>query len=432
MRALPPLATSSLSRHYSPNTFKPNGSPLAPPQSPQHPTFIDSDFCLRLPIRPQISRSLLRRDPPHRPLRPHPLRLPNPLLNLVARFPEGGGHPVIEIALASDLLTLLQRPHSIKAADAHLRSSAADALSAILDSLAAVQTSYANLQAIEEELEILQRRRALVDQLVELSQARLKAGEAARLDVTTVQTHKLEADIDLEDLRSRQIDERLALTRLIGQPSGAAEWKISPWQPPSDLRSSEEIWIAAAKANRPELRAKAWELIAISAQRRGENLAWLQGGDIGVHAEHDQWSLGPAVTVPLPIFDTGHARIDKAIAQEIQARHELTQIQRQVIEDVRRAYAAYRSSAATLHRANDQLLPLQQQVYDQAKTAYRAGETDLLRLLTAEEDLQEAHRKIIDLRKRASLARIKLYRASGGPGVIPDESTSTTRPSTQP
>jgi len=354
--------------------------------------------------------------------------LPNPLLNLDVRFHEGGGDPVIEVALTQELMALLQRPNSIKAADASLRAAASDALSSVLDTLSAVQTSYANLQAIEEELEILRRRKEVVDQLVKLTEGRQKAGEGSRADVSMVQTHKVELDVDVEDLNSQAIDERLALTHLIGQPSGAAEWKIAPWQAPPDLSNAEQSWLIAAMQNRPELRAREWELTALGAEGRGQSWAWLQGSDVGVHAERDStWAVGPTVTVPLPIFDTGSAARDKLKAQEIGARHELTQMQRQVIEEVRRAYAGYRSSLSTLKLADGQLLPLAQQRYEQAQSAYKAGEIDLLRLLAAEEDLQDARKKLVDLHKRASLARIKLYRAAGGEGVSP-----TTQPATQP
>ncbi|HEV8378377.1 MAG TPA: TolC family protein [Tepidisphaeraceae bacterium] len=364
--------------------------------------------------------------------------LPNPLLNFVARFQEGGGDPIIEVALAEDLLAVLRRPYSIKASDASLRAAAADALASVLDVLGAVQSSYANLQAIEEELQILRRRKQVVDQLLQLTEGKQKAGEASRADVSMVQTQKVELDVEMEDLQSQAADERLTLTRLIGQPSGAAEWNIAPWQPPPDLGGAEQAWMSAAMQNRPELRAKEWELAALGAQRRGEKWAPLQGSDIGAHAERDvTWSVGPAVTVPLPIFDTGRAALDKLTAQEIGARHELTQRQRQVIEEVRRAYAGYKSALSTLRLADNQLLPLAQQRYEQAQSAYKAGETDLLRLLAAEEDLQDARKKLVDLHKRASLARIKLYRAAGGPGVIPTASSApqtqpATRPSTRP
>jgi len=358
--------------------------------------------------------------------------LPNPLLNIDVRFREGGGDPVTELALTEDLVALLQRSHSIKSADASLRAAASDALSAVLDALSAVQTSYANLQAIEEELEILRRRKQVVDQLFGLTQGRQKAGEGSKADVSMVQTHRLEVDVDLEDLNSGALDERLALTRLIGQPSGAADWKIVPWQAPPELRDSEQSWLASAMQNRPELQAKKWELIALGAQRRGEFWTLLQGSDIGGHGEHDEkWTAGPTLTVPLPIFDTGSATRAKLTAQEIGARHELTQVQRQVIEEVRRAYVSYKSSLSTLRLADSRLLPLAQERYEQAQAAYKAGEMDLLRLLAAEEDLQDARKKLVDLHKRASLAKIKLYRAAGGPGAIPTPQPMT-QPATQP
>ena len=103
---------------------------------------------------------------------------------------------------------------------------------------------------------------------------------------------------------------------------------------------------------------------------------------------------------------------------------------RQVIEEVRRAYAGYKSAMATLRLADDHLLPLAQGRLDQAQVAYKAGETDLLHLLAAEEDLQDARKKLVDLHKRASLAKVKLYRAAAGPPAIrTTQNPSTTRPS---
>ena len=57
---------------------------------------------------------------------------------------------------------------------------------------------------------------------------------------------------------------------------------------------------------------------------------------------------------------------------------------------------------------------------------YRAAATiDLMH------DKQDARKKLVDLHKRASLSKIKLYRAAGGPGAIPTPQP-TTQPVTQP
>ena len=62
--------------------------------------------------------------------------LPNPVLSVALRFPEAGaGKPVIEAGLAADLLSVLQQPGRIKAADHRLRAASAEALTTALDLL---------------------------------------------------------------------------------------------------------------------------------------------------------------------------------------------------------------------------------------------------------------------------------------------------------
>src|SRR5205823_5635951 len=107
-----------------------------------------------------------------------------------------------------------------------------------------------------------------------------------------------------------------------------------------------------------------------------------------------------AGALPIPLFDWGQAKAAKATAEQTAARHELVDVQRKIIEEVRKAHAGYRSSLATLRRATDELLPLQQKRFEQAQAAYRAGETDLVSLLTAEGSLDEAREKLIELRKK--------------------------------
>ena len=148
------------------------------------------------------------------------------------------------------------------------------------------------------------------------------------------------------------------------------------------------------------------------------SLAPLEGGDMGVHGEHDgKWALGPDVTTPLPIFDWGQAKRAKAIGQRMEARHQLTQLQRLVVEEVRRAYASYAESRATLNAAQTQLMPLQEKRREQAELAYKNGEADLTTLLLAEADLEDAKAKLVELQEKVTVAMVKLQRSVGGAGV---------------
>lgn len=106
--------------------------------------------------------------------------LPNPVLSLAFRFPEGGGDPIVEAGLAADLLSLLQRPRRMSAADNRLRGASAGVLTAALDTVAEVQQAYTSAQAVEAELAVLRERRQLAERLLAGARARAAPGGRGR------------------------------------------------------------------------------------------------------------------------------------------------------------------------------------------------------------------------------------------------------------
>jgi outer membrane protein TolC len=357
--------------------------------------------------------------------------LPNPVVSLSIRLSEGGADPIFDAGLAADLVSILQRPRKMSAADARLRGAVAEVLTALADVVADAQQAYFAVQALTGQLAALEERRKLADRLLQLGQARLKAGETGSLDVIALQTQLMDLEVSLSEKRQDRTEARLNLARLMGEPSADASWELTTWSPPPATRAPERAWIAEALENRSELRAKEWELAAL-----GDELAltrWMawEGSDVGAQAEWDQrWSVGPAVTTPLPIFDWGQAKRGKAGAAVLDARHQMTLIQRQVVQEVRAQYANFGATLQTLALARDQLLPLQERRAAQAEASYRAGETDIANLLLAEEDLLDTRIKVIELQNKTAVARVKLQRAVGGVRIA-ERLEATTRP-TQP
>ena len=352
--------------------------------------------------------------------------LPNPVLSVAFRFPEGGGKPVIEAGLAADLISLLSRPRQISAADHRLCAASSEAVTVVLDTLADVQRSYAVIQAGDAEIEVLNERRNLIGRLLDLAKARLNKGEGTQLDVTTFQTQQVELDTEIAERQLEQRQERLTLARLLGQPSGKADWRLTKWEAPHRIAASEADWIGAALNRRPEVNARRWELAALGDEYALSRLAIFEGTEVGADSERDDiWTVGPAVSVPVPLFDWGQARRAKANAQVIEARHNYTQTRRQVVEEVRKALASYTSSTATLETVRTKLLPLQEQRRQQTESAYLAGQTDITALLVAEQDLQAARTRLVELQQKTSEAFIQLQRAAGGAGLGPAATTST-------
>jgi cobalt-zinc-cadmium efflux system outer membrane protein len=418
-------------------TFQIRGEPLDAREWPQLFLSIPEAVRRTLAHDPRIQAALARVRSAEAETKQARL-LPNPVLSVILRLPEGGGSTEIEAGLAADLISLLSRPGRVSAADDRLRAAAAEALSVVLDVLAEVRQRYAAVQTLDAALVVLQERIGIVDRLLELARSRLRVGEGTRLDVLTLESQRVELDAELADRELERRHERLALARLIGQPSGDIGWSVQPWAPDRHASLPESRWVELALENRPEVQARRYELAALGAERSLARFALFGGGGgvpVGPYAvrEGGEWAIGPAGSAPVPLFDLGQARRDRARAAVIEARHQLTDVRRQVIQETRQAHAAFAASQANLQRVGNELVPLLERRLAQAEAQFKAGQTDVTALLMAEQDLRAGRTRLVELQRRTTEALIRLQRAVGGPGAAATlESTEATAPPTQP
>jgi outer membrane protein TolC len=94
--------------------------------------------------------------------------------------------------------------------------------------------------------------------------------------------------------------------------------------------------------------------------------------------------------------------------------HARTQVLRQIVEEVRIAFAGKAAAAANLERVRSELLPLQERRRTQAEAMFRAGQTDATPLLLAEQDLLAASTRRVELERDVAVQHAKLVRAVGG------------------
>ena len=348
--------------------------------------------------------------------------LPNPILTVVLRFPESGGQPIIEAGIAAELLSLLQQPGRISAADHRLRAASFEAVTIVLDVLSEAQEQYASAQALESRVSILKERRRILERLTDLADARLKAGEGTRLDLTTLEAQAAQLDVELLQASLSHRRAMLALARLIGRPSHDADWATAPSQPPTLNTIDESRWVAAALERRPEIQSQIARLAALGVEVNLARGAILDSSSAGIDSEREgEWSVGPSLSAPLPIMDWGQAKRRKAEAQRLEAMHELTAIRRSVIQDVRVAYAALQIAQQSLSSANDRMIPLLERRRSEAQAIYKAGQSDAVGLLLADQEFHAGRATLIELQQAATEAVIRLHRAAGGPGHVPED-----------
>ena len=235
--------------------------------------------------------------------------LPNPILDIAFRFPEGGGRTVIETGLTADLTQLLQRPRRISAADGRLRAASAKAVATVLDVMHATQKIYFDAVGLRREEAILTEQNNRIGELLKVAEARLAAGEGTQLDVTTLKAEQATSAIDLREATLKLTQSNLALAHQLGQPSGRTDWKLTtPLYIQFVLRDESDSIVHGLRV-RPEIQADRWQLVALEDQIALAHLAWMEKNAVGLASERDSdWSLGPSVALPLPLFDWGQAR----------------------------------------------------------------------------------------------------------------------------
>ena len=348
--------------------------------------------------------------------------LPNPILDIAFRFPEGGGRTVIETGLTADLTQLLQRPRRISAADARLRVASAKAVATVLDVMHATQKIYFDAVGLRREGAILTEQNNRIDELLKVAEVRLAAGESTQLDVTTFKAEQATGAIDLREATLKLTQANLALAHRLGQPRGRTDWKLTTPLYIQVVLRDEPDSIAHGLRVRPEIQADRWQLVALEDQTALARLAWMEKNAVGLASERNSdWSLGPSVALPLPLFDWGQARRAEANAQAIAARHRLTQTTRQVAREIRQAHTAVVSLMTTAHRVRTELVPLHEERVRLARVVYETGQSDVTVLRLAELDLLKTQLKVVRLEYRTTRAIIALDRATGGSGGMPND-----------
>lgn len=355
--------------------------------------------------------------------------LPNPVMNVSFRLPEAGGPGIVDLSLSAQVLALIQKPGMIAAADHNLRAAASQALIVVLDEVTEVRKEYSRTQSLDARITIAHSLRGLLDDLAEVARSRVDAGEAPQLDSLTIDAERATVATDLIELQTEQRQSRLNLAKAIGAPSSAASWNLESWESPIYQNVGVADWITIALRNRPEIQAQTWRLAALGEQVKLTWLSPFDGTEAGATAERDgQWSVGPAVTLPIPLFDLGQAKKELVLAQRIEARHDMTEARRSLVKEVRQAAESLAATKEALRSVQDRLIPLQEARREQAQNAYRLGFADVTSVRLAERDLQTAKSRLIAFQQKVSEANADLERAVGGIGVA--SVISTTRPTT--
>lgn len=308
------------------------------------------------------------------------------------------------------------------AARERLRAAEFDRAAVMLAVEADVARAFVRRAALAERIAILDRNTAQARELERIIGARVRAGDATRVDLglQTIQVRRLEAErTRLTEALDRT---RTALAVLTGaeapgfrsSPAPIADLAVpalSPAQPAlllarrPDIKASEAL-ILAANGDVQAARAAFFPRISLSARGLLE-LATLGG------ALQSGRSLGADILAP--IFGRGRLQgeFDFATGRQREAAETYRRTLLSALAEVEDAMSA---SAASRERETilESIVAEARITARLARLQYVGGEADLVQVLDAEQLLSEAEDAAIVSRLERLEAAIDLYRAMGG------------------
>jgi len=306
------------------------------------------------------------------------------------------------------------------------RESSADVRVSELNAVQLRQQIASQTAQAYDALLVAQRHRADLEQTDSLAQAflrkteaRFNAGSAPKLDVIKAQVDLAQAENALLANAREVTNARAALNRLLGRPLGAG---LSPTDtlavpaPPPPLDTLE----ATAQALRPELGGLASQRAGAAAAAALAQEYWLP--DLGLSVSKNRVEGSPptyttALAITVPIFFWNHQRGEVAEAhhheRELDASY--ADLQAQVDQDVRNAYATAVTALQQAVYLRDALVPEARRAFEIALVSYGLGGASALDVLDARRTLLDAESQYTDALGGANDARADLERAVGAP-----------------
>lgn len=250
-----------------------------------------------------------------------------------------------------------------------------------------VRKALVDLQAATLSQTILVTQQAVQNQVVELLEARFKAGQNSQSEVQLVRVAAAQTALQLSDAQKQTAQSRIRLTDALGVPANdvanlavsfAALDQLLPAAEAGALRREALLNRADVLAALADYDASGSALqLEIAKQypdiHLGPGYAWDQGDN--------KFTLGVALT--LPVFNRNQGPIAEAEAHRREAAANFAAVQARAIGEVGLAFAGYGDALHKLETA-DALLNGQRTRMKAAQESFAAGATDRVELLQAQ------------------------------------------------
>jgi cobalt-zinc-cadmium efflux system outer membrane protein len=345
--------------------------------------------------------------------------LKNPVFDAAVQFHVGPVRPDLQLGVVFGLLDALYVPLRKRVAAAQFEEAKLRVTGAVLDFALEVRQVFYDHQANEQLLEL---RKTVVDALeasFDASRRLHEAGNITDLDLARDRAAMVRAKLELRTAEVGVRQSRERLNTLMGLSGAEVEWTSAPRLPdlPPDALAFDNVErIAVARS--VDL-GHARQRIVATGQRLGYDraTALMPSAEPGASAEKESdevWGVGPSVSVPIPIFDQGQARVARASAELRRAQHEYYALAVRIRATARALVERVRGAGERALYFRDIVLPLQERIVSEAQLQYNAMQIGIFQLLRDRQQQIESGVEYVDMLREYWTARADLLHLLSG------------------
>jgi outer membrane protein, heavy metal efflux system len=341
----------------------------------------------------------------------------NPILDAAVLFPLSGVRPDLQLTVVISFLDALYVPLRKRVAAARFEEAKLRVTGAVLDLGAQVRRAFHEHQANEQMLEL---RQTIVQALTaswEVSRRLHEAGNVTDLDLARDRAAAETSKLALRSIEIAARQSREHLNDLMGTWGEQTVWEIDGRLPDIPAEPLPVNGLERVALSRSIDLSQARQRIITAGQQLGYDraTALIPEMDLGVGAEREEgWKVGPVLSVPIPLFDQGQARVGRAVAELRRSQQEYYALAVRVRATARAVRDRMVGAQDRALYYRDILLPLQERIVNEAQLQYNAMQIGIFQLLRDRERQIETGVAYVEALREYWVARTDLALISSG------------------
>ncbi len=278
------------------------------------------------------------------------------------------------------------------------------------------------LQVLREQLNINSEIQKTLQQLVDVSEKRLKAAETSEADVNLAKLELQKVILSRATLLTEEDTAKVELNRLMGRAPQSPIEIIGTYNIEIDLNALSDA-MRRAVPNRPDRQLAA---LAINHAAAEINLAraqkwedWTVGFGYSrdnqvfkkpIGNQVDQF-LGLSVSIPLPLFNKNQGRIQEAQAAEERAQAELSALELRILAQLQAAKNQMARLLTVLRQYREESITLAEKNVALLQQGYANGLANITAVIQAQQQLTDL--RVLLLQATRNLLRIQIEFETG-------------------